>query len=91
VESWDDVEAGTYAVVGSPDTVFEKLAEHNRDLGAGNLLGLFQLGNMPAARARASMARFAEQVMPRLAAEFPDAAEPPPTPIPFPDEQLARA
>jgi alkanesulfonate monooxygenase SsuD/methylene tetrahydromethanopterin reductase-like flavin-dependent oxidoreductase (luciferase family) len=91
VESWDDVQAGTYAVVGSPDTVFETLAEHNHDLGAGNLLGLFQLGNMPDAKARASMARFAERVMPRLAAEFPDAAEPPPKPIPFPDEQLVGA
>ena len=91
VESWEDVERGTYAVVGSPDTVYEKLAQHNEELGAGNLLGLFQLGNMPADKARANMARFAEQVMPRLAERFPDAAEGPPAQVAFPDEQLAAA
>jgi alkanesulfonate monooxygenase SsuD/methylene tetrahydromethanopterin reductase-like flavin-dependent oxidoreductase (luciferase family) len=89
VETWDDVEEGCYAVVGSPDTVFEKLAEHNHDLGAGNLLSLFQLGSMPPEQARANMERFAEQVAPRLRAEFPDAHEPPPAPVPFPDEAVA--
>jgi alkanesulfonate monooxygenase SsuD/methylene tetrahydromethanopterin reductase-like flavin-dependent oxidoreductase (luciferase family) len=89
VETWDDVQRGTFAVCGSPDTVFEKLAEHNHELGAGNLLTLLQIGNMPHDKARANMERFAEQVMPRLREEFPDAAEPLPTPIAFPDEQLA--
>jgi hypothetical protein len=37
------------------------------------------------------MQLFAEQVMPRLAAEFPDAAAPPPAQVAFPDEQLAVA
>jgi alkanesulfonate monooxygenase SsuD/methylene tetrahydromethanopterin reductase-like flavin-dependent oxidoreductase (luciferase family) len=91
VETWDDVEAGTYALVGSAETVFQKLAEHNHDLGAGNLLTLLQLGDMPPEKARANMERFAEQVMPRLREEFPDAEEPPPTPIPFPEEQAAPA
>lgn len=89
VETWEDVEAGTYAVVGSADTVFEKLAEHNTDLGAGNLLSLLQLGNMPPEKARANMERFAEQVAPRLRQQFPDADEPPPAPVPFPDEAVA--
>jgi alkanesulfonate monooxygenase SsuD/methylene tetrahydromethanopterin reductase-like flavin-dependent oxidoreductase (luciferase family) len=91
VESWEDLEAGSYAIVGSPDTVFEKLAEHIHDLGAGNLLGLLQLGDMPDEKVRGSMTRFAEQVIPRLRAEFPDSAEPPPAPVPFPDEQLVGA
>jgi alkanesulfonate monooxygenase SsuD/methylene tetrahydromethanopterin reductase-like flavin-dependent oxidoreductase (luciferase family) len=86
VESWEDLEAGSFAVVGSPDTVFEKLAGHLHDLGAGNLLGLLQLGDMPDEKVRGSMTRFAEQVIPRLRAEFPDPAEPPPAPIPFPHE-----
>jgi alkanesulfonate monooxygenase SsuD/methylene tetrahydromethanopterin reductase-like flavin-dependent oxidoreductase (luciferase family) len=91
VESWEDLEAGSFAVVGSPETVFEKLAGHLQHLGAGNLLGLLQLGDMPDEKVRGSMTRFAEQVMPRLRAEFPDPAEAPPAPIPFPDEQLVRA
>jgi hypothetical protein len=37
------------------------------------------------------MERFAEQVMPRLARDFPDAAEPVPQQVAFPDEQLAAA
>jgi alkanesulfonate monooxygenase SsuD/methylene tetrahydromethanopterin reductase-like flavin-dependent oxidoreductase (luciferase family) len=91
VETWDDVEAGSFATVGSPETVFEKLSEHLTDLGAGNLLTLMQLGNMPSDKARANMARFAEQVMPRLAEAFPDSAEPVPQQVAFPDEQLAVA
>jgi alkanesulfonate monooxygenase SsuD/methylene tetrahydromethanopterin reductase-like flavin-dependent oxidoreductase (luciferase family) len=91
VETWEDVQRGTYAVVGSPDTVYETLATHLRDLGAGNLLTLLHLGNMPPEKARANMERFAEQVMPRLAHEFPNPAEPPPQQVALPDEQLAVA
>jgi len=91
VKTWDDVEAGSFATVGSPETVFEKLAGHLTDLGAGNLLTLMQLGNMPSDKARANMTRFAEQVMPRLAEAFPDAAEPVPQQVAFPDEHLAVA
>src|ERR671935_2427135 len=91
VETWDDVQRGTFAVCGSAETVYEKLAGHLTDLGSGNLLTLPQMGNMPPEKARANMERFAEQVMPRLAAEFPDASEPPPVQMAFPDEQLAAA
>ena len=88
VETWDDVEAGSFAIVGSPETVFEKLSEHLTDLGAGNVLSLMQLGNMPSDKARANMERFAEQVKPRLAEAFPDVGDPPQQ-VAFPDEQLA--
>jgi hypothetical protein len=41
-------------------------------LGTGNLLGLFQLGSLPDHLTRKNMALFAEQVMPKLRAEFPE-------------------
>jgi hypothetical protein len=58
--------------VGSPDTVFDQLAEATRSIGAGNLLGLFQLGTLGPEATRQNLGLFAEQVMPRLRAEFPE-------------------
>jgi alkanesulfonate monooxygenase SsuD/methylene tetrahydromethanopterin reductase-like flavin-dependent oxidoreductase (luciferase family) len=74
LETWDQVVEGQYAIVGSPDTVFEKLADNLRRLGAGNLLGLFQLGTLPAGLTRRNLELFASEVMPRLRKEFPDLA-----------------
>ncbi|CAO5257690.1 LLM class flavin-dependent oxidoreductase [Frankia sp. AgKG'84/4] len=70
VSDWETVVSGSYAIVGSPDTVAEKLADLIRRLGVGNLLGLFQLGSLPAHLTRANLTLFAEQVMPKLRAEF---------------------
>ena len=89
VRTWQDIEDGCYAVVGSPSTVYEKIAEHQAELGAGNLLGLFQVGDMPDEKVRASLERFAGEVMPRLRADFPESSEPPPRSLPFPDKTLA--
>ena len=83
-ETWDDVEKGCFAVVGSPETVADKLIEHASEIGCGNLLGLFQLGNMPAAKARENARRYAEAVMPVLNQALPDSALPMPAAIPFP-------
>src|SRR5262249_32273533 len=90
-ETWDDVERGTFAVVGSPQTVADQLIEHARDIGCGNLLGLFQLGDMPPWKARANARRYAEEVMPRVNKALPQLATPPPAPIPFPERAAARA
>ncbi len=84
-ETWEDVERGCFAVVGSPETVAETLIEHASEIGCGNLLGLFQLGDMPPAKARENARRYAEEVMPKLDKALPNAARPMPTPIPFPD------
>jgi alkanesulfonate monooxygenase SsuD/methylene tetrahydromethanopterin reductase-like flavin-dependent oxidoreductase (luciferase family) len=89
VETWDDVERGCFAIVGSPETVAQKLVEHAKEIGCGNLLGLFQLGNMPHERARENARRYAEAVMPLVNKEIPDPAEPMPAAIPFPDETAA--
>ena len=42
----------------------EKIIEHASEIGCGNLLGLFQLGNMPSDKARENARRYAEAVMP---------------------------
>jgi alkanesulfonate monooxygenase SsuD/methylene tetrahydromethanopterin reductase-like flavin-dependent oxidoreductase (luciferase family) len=72
LETWDQVVEGQYAIVGSPDTVYERLAENLHRLGTGNLLGLFQLGTLPAEPTRRSLELFAREVMPRLRKEFPE-------------------
>ncbi|HMC41941.1 MAG TPA: LLM class flavin-dependent oxidoreductase [Acidimicrobiales bacterium] len=75
LETWDQVEEGQYAIVGSPDTVFERLVENLHRLGTGNLLGLFQLGTLPGELTRRSLDLFAREVMPRLRKEFPEGAK----------------
>ena len=74
LQSWDEVVQGQYAIVGSPDTVFEKLVDNLHRLGTGNLLGLFQLGTLPADKTRRNLELFASEVMPRLRKEFPEGA-----------------
>jgi alkanesulfonate monooxygenase SsuD/methylene tetrahydromethanopterin reductase-like flavin-dependent oxidoreductase (luciferase family) len=75
LETWEQVVEGQYAVVGSPDTVFERLVENLHRLGTGNLLGLFQLGTLPGELTRRSLDLFAREVMPRLRKEFPEGAK----------------
>ena len=74
LQTWDQVEAGAYAIVGSPDTVFEKLCENLRKLGTGNLLALLQLGTLPRELTKRNIELFASEVMPRLREEFPEGA-----------------
>jgi alkanesulfonate monooxygenase SsuD/methylene tetrahydromethanopterin reductase-like flavin-dependent oxidoreductase (luciferase family) len=71
LKSWDEVVDGRYAIVGSPATVTETLVGEIERLGVGNLLGLFQLGTLPAAATRSSMDLFASEVMPVLRERFP--------------------
>jgi alkanesulfonate monooxygenase SsuD/methylene tetrahydromethanopterin reductase-like flavin-dependent oxidoreductase (luciferase family) len=72
LETWDEVVEGRYAIVGSPDTVAELLIDSLEQLGTGNLLGLFQLGTLPADLTRKNLELFANEVMPKLRARFPD-------------------
>jgi alkanesulfonate monooxygenase SsuD/methylene tetrahydromethanopterin reductase-like flavin-dependent oxidoreductase (luciferase family) len=74
LSSWDEVVDGRYAVVGSPDTVYERLEETVARLGAGNLLGLFQIGTLPADLTRRNLELFSAEVMPRLRRRFPEGA-----------------
>jgi alkanesulfonate monooxygenase SsuD/methylene tetrahydromethanopterin reductase-like flavin-dependent oxidoreductase (luciferase family) len=72
LETWDQVVDGQYAIVGSPETVTDMLKENLGRLGTGNLLGLFQLGTLPHELTKKNLALFADQVMPKLRAEFPE-------------------
>ena len=69
--SWDEVEEGMYAVVGSPATVREKMREALKLTGCGIVQGIFQVGSMPHELATKNMTLFAREVMPALRAEFP--------------------
>ncbi|MGH7819485.1 MAG: LLM class flavin-dependent oxidoreductase, partial [Candidatus Binatia bacterium] len=83
-ETWDDVEKGGFALVGSPKTVAQKLVEWGKQIGCGNLLGLFQLGNMPAWKASKNARLYMAEVAPLVDRELPNAKEPMPAPNPFP-------
>ena len=72
LETWEQVVDGQYAIVGSPETVTEMLCENIERLGVGNLLGLFQLGTLPADDTRRNLELFATEVMPKLRARFGD-------------------
>ena len=53
-------------VWGTPDQVFNKLAEHQRLADSGGLIGAFSYGGMPHDLAKRNMMLFAERVLPRL-------------------------
>ena len=53
-------------VWGTPDQVFNKLAEHQRLADSGGLIGAFSYGGMPHEVAKRNMTLFAERVLPRL-------------------------
>jgi alkanesulfonate monooxygenase SsuD/methylene tetrahydromethanopterin reductase-like flavin-dependent oxidoreductase (luciferase family) len=63
-----------YCIVGSADTVRERIANYSRDLGFGLFLALTHFGDMPDDRTRENMARFAGDVMGPLREEFSDMA-----------------
>jgi alkanesulfonate monooxygenase SsuD/methylene tetrahydromethanopterin reductase-like flavin-dependent oxidoreductase (luciferase family) len=66
VETRKEIEDGAYAIVGSPATVRDKLKHYAQKLGVGNLLGLFQLGTLPADLTKKNLTLFAQEVMPAL-------------------------
>ncbi len=63
-KSWDDIEKGVFAIVGSPATVRQKLAQYQKELGCGVVLTGCQTGTMSHELSRKSMELFAREVMP---------------------------
>ena len=55
-------------VIGSPDTVREKLLDCQRRVALGNVLALCQFGTLPGDLTRKNMEMFAAEVMPALQA-----------------------
>lgn len=54
------------AVVGSPATVRERMAERQEQLGIGNLIAMLQMGTLPAELTEKNLRLFAAEVMPSL-------------------------
>jgi alkanesulfonate monooxygenase SsuD/methylene tetrahydromethanopterin reductase-like flavin-dependent oxidoreductase (luciferase family) len=68
-KTWDDVEKGVYAIVGSPETVRQKLAHYQKELGCGVVLTGCQTGTLSHELARKSMELLAREVLPYCRAQ----------------------
>lgn len=62
-ETWEQIERGVFAIVGSPATVRDKLLYYQKELGAGNILTGCQAGTLPHALTKKSMELFAAEVL----------------------------
>ncbi len=65
-KTWEDVENGVFAIVGSPETVRQKLDHYRKELGCGVVLTGCQTGTMPHELARKSMEMLAREVLPHV-------------------------
>jgi alkanesulfonate monooxygenase SsuD/methylene tetrahydromethanopterin reductase-like flavin-dependent oxidoreductase (luciferase family) len=66
LQTWEDVERGGYVVVGSPETVRQRLEDYAKRVGFGVLVANFSVGNVPTELTQKSMRLFAQEVMPHL-------------------------
>ena len=66
LSTWDEVERGGYVVVGSPETVRQRLEDYAQRVGFGLLVANFSVGNVPTELTQKSMTLFAQEVMPKL-------------------------
>ena len=64
-KTWDDIEKGVYAIVGSPETVRQKLTQYQKELGCGVILTGCQTGTISHELARKSMEMLAKEVLPK--------------------------
>lgn len=64
--SYQELVAEGYVVVGSPGTVTSRLCELQAQLGFGQLIGLFAIGDMPHERVVRNLDLFVSDVMPVL-------------------------
>jgi alkanesulfonate monooxygenase SsuD/methylene tetrahydromethanopterin reductase-like flavin-dependent oxidoreductase (luciferase family) len=65
-KTWADIENGVFAIVGSPETVRQKLARYQKELGVGVVLTGCQTGMLPHHLARKSMELLAREVLPKV-------------------------
>src|SRR5262249_46377980 len=66
VETWDQIEDGDYAIVGSPAPVRQRMSDVIRWMGVGNVLVLRQLATLPADLTRKNQELFGREVLPHL-------------------------
>jgi alkanesulfonate monooxygenase SsuD/methylene tetrahydromethanopterin reductase-like flavin-dependent oxidoreductase (luciferase family) len=62
--TWKQIEEGVFAIVGSPETVRQKLDQYRKQLGVGVVLTGCQTGTLPHDLARKSMELLAREVLP---------------------------
>jgi alkanesulfonate monooxygenase SsuD/methylene tetrahydromethanopterin reductase-like flavin-dependent oxidoreductase (luciferase family) len=62
--TWDDVEAGGSVLIGTPQTVREKLLQYVLEFKVGNVLALPQFGSLPDHLTRKNMEFLANDVFP---------------------------
>jgi alkanesulfonate monooxygenase SsuD/methylene tetrahydromethanopterin reductase-like flavin-dependent oxidoreductase (luciferase family) len=60
------VDDAGYVIVGSPETVRQRLEDYAKKVGFGLLIANFSVGNAPREYTEKSMKLFAETVMPKL-------------------------
>jgi alkanesulfonate monooxygenase SsuD/methylene tetrahydromethanopterin reductase-like flavin-dependent oxidoreductase (luciferase family) len=65
-KTWDDLEKGVFGIVGSPETVRQKLEHYQKELGVGVVLTGCQTGAVDHRLARKSMELLAREVLPKL-------------------------
>jgi len=70
--SWKELVEGGHVIAGGPETVRQRMEELIKGLNVGNIFCLMHVGNMPADKCMYSTKLFAEKVMPKLRAMFPE-------------------
>jgi alkanesulfonate monooxygenase SsuD/methylene tetrahydromethanopterin reductase-like flavin-dependent oxidoreductase (luciferase family) len=65
-KDWSDIEAGGNIIVGSVETVAQKLVEYAREFQLGHYLCLLQFGTLPPELTRKNMELMARQVIPKV-------------------------
>jgi len=70
--TWKDLTEGGHVIAGSPETVRQRMEALIKGLNVGNIFCLMHVGNMPADKCMYSTKLFAEKVMPKLRAMFPE-------------------
>jgi alkanesulfonate monooxygenase SsuD/methylene tetrahydromethanopterin reductase-like flavin-dependent oxidoreductase (luciferase family) len=65
-KTWDDIEKGVFAIVGSPETVRQKLDHYRKELGVGVVLTGCQTGALRHDLTHKSMELFAREVLPHV-------------------------
>jgi alkanesulfonate monooxygenase SsuD/methylene tetrahydromethanopterin reductase-like flavin-dependent oxidoreductase (luciferase family) len=73
-QSIEDVVKNGVVIVGSPNTVREKLAEYQDLAGFGTSLTKTQFGTLPDDMARANMTAIAEEIIPHFRTRMPQSA-----------------
>jgi alkanesulfonate monooxygenase SsuD/methylene tetrahydromethanopterin reductase-like flavin-dependent oxidoreductase (luciferase family) len=66
LSTWKEVDDAGYVIVGSPETVRQRLEDYAKKVGFGLMIANFSVGNAPREYTEKSMKLFADKVMPKL-------------------------